>query len=573
MKKWIWRIGGVAGVMFPIAASLLYAQQPASVPGFGAASAAPDVVLTNGKIITVDDRFSIAQAVAVKGDRIVAVGTSQAINQLAGPGTRRIDLRGRAVVPGLIDSHAHYMEEGALWQLELRLDGIETRKEALERIRAKAKSVPAGEWVFTLGGWSIDQFTDDKKPFLRDELDKVAPNNPVLLQFTRSHTYLNSAALQALGLDERTTNPKAPWVARDASGRPTGVIEVAGANQVRSKIPEATGTVLEAGNLAMIRDLNRAGLTASGGTCPNEYMDMYRRWAREGTLNKRFFCLAAVGAGNSAATVDKALPQIAQLKLFQGDNWVDQFAYGEGFYGPASDNMVAVKGTQRPEDFVQWGRIAREVAKAGMPANIHTTLEATADGFLDQIEEINKEYPVRNLRWALIHGEQLNASHLERMKRLGVYASIQPRATIMGGIFNRVHGDRSYDMPALKMIQDSGIMWGLGTDTFEVNQYRPFTTLWFAVTGKMVGGTVVNRQPISREDALIAHTRKNAFFVFQEDNLGSIQPGKLADLVVMDRDYLTVPADQIKNIQSVLTMVGGKIAYDAEAKTSTLTAR
>ena len=548
--------GGAAGVVLGAAwAVSLFAQQ-----------APPDIVLTNGKIITVDDRFTIAQAIAVKGDRIVAVGTNQDINRLADSTTRRIDLRGRAVIPGLIDNHAHYMEEGALWQLELRLDGVETRKAALDMVRSRASSLPAGEWVFTLGGWSIDQFTDNKRPFARDELDAVAPRNPVLLQFTRAETYLNSAALRALGLDGNTPDPGAPWVKRDPSGKPTGVIDGAGADPVRRLIPEAKGPVLEAGNFSMIRDLNRAGLTASGGTCPDEYMDMYRRWAREGRLNKRFYCLVAIGAGNNAAAVDKALPQIAQLKLFQGDNWVDQFAYGEGFFGPASDNMVAVRGTQRPEDFVQWGRIAREVAKAGMPANIHTTLEATADGFLTQIEAIDKEFPVRNLRWALIHGEQLTASHLERMKRLGIYASIQPRATIMGAIFNRVHGDRSRDMPPLRMIQDSGVMWGLGTDTFEVNQYRPFTTLWFAVTGKMVGGTVVNRQPISREDALIAHTRKNAFFVFQENNLGSLQPGKLADLVVMDRDYLTVPADQIKEITSVLTMVGGRIAYDAEAK-------
>jgi predicted amidohydrolase YtcJ len=553
MNKRTCTLVGVAGGM--IAAmwtASIYAQQTV-----------PDIVLTNGKIITVDDRFSIAQAVAIKGDRIVAVGTNQTINQSAGPGTRRIDLRGRSVVPGLIDNHAHYMEEGALWQLELRLDGVETRKAALEMVRAKAATVPAGEWVFSLGGWSTDQFTDDKKPFSREELDRAAPQHPVLLQFTRAETYLNSAALKALGLEDPKPDPKRTWIKRDAAGRPTGVIDAAGADPVREKIPQATGAVLADGNLAMVRDLNRAGLTASGGTCPDEYMDMYRQWARENRLNKRFFCLVSVGAGNSAATVDKALPQIAQFKLFQGDSWVDQFAYGEGFYGPASDSMVAARGTQRPEDFVQWGRIAREVAKAGMPANIHTTLEATADGFLNQIEEINKEFPIRNLRWALIHGEQLTAAHLERMKRLGMYASIQPRATIMGGIYNRVHGERSYDMPALKMIQDSGIMWGLGTDTFEVNQYRPFTTLWFAVTGKMVGGTVVNRQPISREDALIAHTRKNAFFIFQEDNLGSIQPGKFADLVVLDRDYLTVPADQIKDITSVMTIVGGRIAYEA----------
>jgi predicted amidohydrolase YtcJ len=139
----------------------------------------------------------------------------------------------------------------------------------------------------------------------------------------------------------------------------------------------------------------------------------------------------------------------------------------------------------------------------------------------------------------------------------------------MGGIYHREHGDLAYSMPDLQLIQKSGIMWGLGTDTFEVNQYRPFTTLWFAVTGKAVGGQVVNRRSIGREDALIAHTRKNAFFIFQENNLGSIQPGKLADLVVMDRDYLTVPPDQIKDITSVLTLVGGRIVYEAGIEPST----
>ena len=146
-----------------------------------------------------------------------------------------------------------------------------------------------------------------------------------------------------------------------------------------------------------------------------------------------------------------------------------------------------------------------------------------------------------------------------------MYAAVHTRPSIMGGIFHDIHGDRAYDMPPLRIIQNSGIVWGLGTDTTVVNQYRPLTTLWFAVTGKMVGGTVVNRQTISREDALIAHTRKNAYFIFQEENLGSIQPGKLADLVVLDHDYLTVPADQIKDIKPVMTMVGGRIVYDAGA--------
>src|SRR5688572_17965980 len=227
--------------------------------------------------------------------------------------------------------------------------------------------------------------------------------------------------------------------------------------------------------------------------------------------------------------------------------------------------MVAPKGTQPQEAFEQWGRIAREVARAGLPLHSHTTLEHTFNGFLDQIEKINREFPVRNLRWVLIHDEQVNATHLERMKNLGITAGIQPRATIMGGIYHRAHGDRAYSMPDFRLIQNSGIVWGLGTDAFEVNQYRPFVTLSFAVTGKMVGGTVVNRTPVSREDALIAHTRGSAYQIRQENNLGSIQAGKLADMVVMDRDYLTIPVDQIKDIKSAMTIVGGRIVYDAAA--------
>jgi hypothetical protein len=143
-----------------------------------------------------------------------------------------------------------------------------------------------------------------------------------------------------------------------------------------------------------------------------------------------------------------------------------------------------------------------------------------------------------------------------------MYAAVHPWAVINGGINHRVFEDSAYDMPPLATIQNSGITWGLGSDGSRANQILPFTTLWFAVTGKMVGGTKVLRQTISREDALIAHTRKNAYLLFQENNLGSIQPGKLADLLVLDRDYLTIPADQIKDIQPVMTVVGGKIVFE-----------
>src|ERR1700681_663763 len=193
---------------------LLRAQQPTA-----------DLILTNGKIITVDDTFSIAQAVAVHGDRIVAVGTNQEISRLAGPNTHRIDLRGKAVVPGMIDNHAHFQEEGAYWTLELRFDGIDSRKEALEMIRAKAQAVGPGNWVYNLGGWSPDQFTENKKPFTREELDQYSPNNPVYLRFSRGEVYVNSKAIEMTGLEKMNQ----PWIKRDASGRATGVIAINGA--------------------------------------------------------------------------------------------------------------------------------------------------------------------------------------------------------------------------------------------------------------------------------------------------------------------------------------------------------
>jgi predicted amidohydrolase YtcJ len=518
-----------------------------------------DLVLTNGNIITVDDRFRIAEAVAVTGERIVAVGTNDEISSLAGAATRRIDLEGRTVVPGLIDNHGHIMEEGPIWQIELRLDGVETRARALEMVRERAEVLGPGEWVYTLGGWAHDQFTDDASHFSREELDRFAPENPVLLKFTRSHTFLNSRAIEAIGIEEMD----APWIVRDGNGRATGVIEAEGIAVVDRARPDPPDEIFEVSSLAMVLDMNRAGLTTIGGPCPMDLVPRFREFADEGRLNLRFFCfLPSGGASNTPEQVDRLLPEIAGLKPFQGDNWVDFTAYGETVYRPLHDSMLAPVTNPTEDQLFQWRRIATEVARAGLPLHVHATIENTITGFLDQIEMVDEAYPIRNLRWALAHVDQVTASHIARMKDLGMYLAVHTRPTVMGAIFNRAHGERSLDMPPLETIQNSGIVWGFGSDAFEVNQYRPFTTLWWAVTGKMVGGQSVLRQTISREDALIAHTRQNAYLVFQENNLGSIQSGKLADLLVLDRDYLTIPADEIKDIQPVLTMVGGRIVVD-----------
>ena len=531
--------------------AILPAQQPA-----------PDVILSNGKIITVDERFSIAQAVAIRGDRIVAVGTDAEVAKLASPATRRIDLRGRAVIPGLIDNHMHLTRAGTTWQWEVRWDGVASRAAALEKLRARAKAVAPGEWIYNLGGWAIEQFADDPRPFTREELDKVVPNNPVFLQASYYEAYLNSRALQAMGIDEKTQNDS---VVRDSAGHPTGRITEAGFRALVAKLPQAPPAAVEASTLGMIKDLNRAGLTAFGvAGCDADLIGMYKKWAAEDKLNVRTYCINGVGMGNTAEQIDRALPRIAEMKLFQGDNYVDDIFYGESVYGPLHDPMFIKKSDPKPEQLALWRKIATEIAKDHLPLHVHANLTDTIDGFLDQIEAINKQYPIKNLRWVLAHVNQLNATQLARMRELGMYAAVHPWGVINGGINQRVFGDAAYDMAPLDTIQKSGVVWGFGSDGSRANQILPFTTLYWAVTGKMVGGTKALRQPISREDALIAHTRRNAFLVFQENNLGSIQAGRLADLVVLDRDYLTIPADQIKDITPVMTMVGGRIVYEVK---------
>jgi predicted amidohydrolase YtcJ len=528
---------------------------------------APDLILTNGKIITVDERFTVAQAVAIRGGRFIAVGTTQQISALAGPSTRRVDLHGRAVVPGFIDNHMHLLRAAATWTKEVRFDGIYSRRQALDTLRARIKTTAPGEWVYNIGGWTHHQFTDDPRPFTRDELDALAPDNPVALQESYYQVFLNSRALSLLKIEAGKPDPPGfvpNSVQRDPSGKPTGIIsgDIAGTRVIASQMPRVSANQLEAATATLFKDMNARGLTTFGVPgCDQNMLDILARWRSDDKLALRIFCID----GNAAATpqqTDQVVSQIAKMRLFQGDDWVDHVFFGESVYGPLHDPMFAVHSNPTADQLAQWKRIATAIAAAGLPLHVHAELHNTIDAFLDQIEEINREHPIKGLRWELAHVNQINAEQIERMKKLGMYAAVHPWAVQNGGIMKELFEDGVYDMPPFKTLQDSGIVWGLGSDGTAANLSMPFATLTLAVTGKMAGGMKVNRQTIGREDALIAHTRRNAFLIFQEDNLGSIQTGKLADLVVLDRDYLTVPADQIKDIKPTMTMVGGRIVYE-----------
>jgi predicted amidohydrolase YtcJ len=530
-----------------------------------AAAQSVDQILTNGKIVTVDDHFSIAQALAIRGERIVAVGTDAEIDKLKSAATRVVDLKGRTVIPGLIDNHAHYMRAAEYWNREVRLDGVTEHKKALQLIAAKVRQSKPGEWIMTLGGWSEEQFTDEKRGFTKAELDEIAPANPVVLQLIYFRIYTNTTALKALGVDEKAPDPARGKFEKNAQGLPTGVFNGAGAVAwTLTKLGEVAATQMQANASALMHNLNSVGLTAyqemGGRGFGPQHIAPFAALAKAGQLTMRVFYNYWQDP-SSPADVDRVIANIANVKPFQGDDWFDNTGYGETVYFPLHDNLMVPSSNPSPEGLQLWHRIAQAVANQGLHLNVHAQHSGSIKAFLTEIEAIHKVRPIKGLRWTFSHLDQVDADDIARMKRLDMYGQIHSRPSIQGVLMLKIHGDKAYDMPPLRLIQDSGIPWGLGSDATAVTPVNPFYTLGWAVTGKMIGGTQVLRQTISREQALIAHTRSNSYFLFEESNLGSLIPGKYADLVVLDRDYLTVPADEIKDIKPIMTMVAGKVVY------------
>ena len=533
--------------------------------GAGPASAqAPDTVLVNGKIVTVDDRFTIAQALAIKGERILKVGTTAEVEALRGPQTLVIDLAGRTVIPGLIDNHAHWVR--AAEHDELRFDGVTSRQQALKMLADRVHSVPAGEWIVVLGGWSEEQFTDESRGFSLEELDRIAPNNPVVLQAVYNHSYLNSVALIAAKIDAATPDPQGGRIEKDAGGKPTGLVRGAGGVAfVAARVPLQNQEAWLANTRKLVSYLNSMGVTAwldaGGRGMGAKHYEPYRYLADRGDLTIRLFW-TTIRQPATPAQVDAVIGEIRDLKPFQGNDYFDNVGWGESVFAPVTTQLLRVETNTRAEDLAQMRRLLLALAERGIYVNSHVEMSTAIDAFLNEYESINKERPIKGLHWSFSHLDQVSQAQLERMKKLGMTAQIHSRPLIQGALMHKVHGDKAWDMPPFRRIQDSGIHWGLGSDATAVTTSNPFYTLSFAVTGRMIGGRAVNRQTITREEALIAHTRSNAIFLFQEGNLGSLAPGKYADLLVLDRDYLTVPDTEIKDIRPLVTMVGGQVVHD-----------
>ena len=509
-----------------------------TAPGLLAQQSA-DTIVTRGKILTVDAAFRTVEALAITNGRIVATGTSAEIARYAGKNTRIIDVAGATVIPGLIDNHVHFTRGVETWHEQARFEGVDSRRDALRILAAKAASLKPGDWIMVQGGWTPRQFADAPGGFTLEELDGAAPKNPLFVQEGYTLVYANSLALKAVGL-----NP-ADGARRNAQG----LVSFQPPMALYDAMPRTSAAQREQNLTDFMRELNSTGLT---GVYSLGQSDFLAARAAKGALPIRLWETLNFNASDPASAA-KAAELIARTRPNQFDGQHGIFGLGEVLYGPFFD-LAPRKDPWPAAIMSEYGKLATAAARAGWHVHQHVINNNAVTDLLDTLEQVNRTQPLTGLRWTLGHVYDISPSNIARAKALGLTLGVHGTAMQAGA-----------RMP-LRQIADSGIVFGLGTDATIVSHYSPFVTLGWVVSGLDVGGTKVLDQTLTREEALIAHTRSNAYLFFQEKTLGSLEVGKQADLVVLDRDYMTVPATEIRRIKPTMTMVGGRVVFEGTRK-------
>jgi predicted amidohydrolase YtcJ len=505
------------------------------------------LVLVNGKIVTVDDQFAIRQAVAIEGERITAVGEDAEVLARAGPDATVIDLGGATVIPGLIDNHNHFVR--ATEHAEVRLDGVRTRTEALDLLAQSAAGRSEGQWLLTLGGWHEEQWTGDRRELTLAELDDIAPGRPAFIQAQYDHATVNTAWLDAMDAMDAMNGPASAGTR--ATGRVSG--GMVALNQAAAGSPGGGDGDAEARARATMAYYNSLGLTTvfdpGGVGMSDASYDTIQALAAQGQLTLRVLTTLSAGLDEPAAAF---AGRVRANVPFQGDQWYDRIAVGEIFDAAFHWDHAGSPPYPSAADIAAATGILASATLTGWPVETHSVTTEGLSLVLDGYERAEKERPIRALRWSVTHAEGISPEHIERARRLGVAVQLRSQSVI--------RASRASVAP-LKLLQDSGLTWGLGTDGTRAAQINPFVSLWWAVTGRSLGGARLLDEPLTREQALIAHTRSNAQLMFRENYLGAIKPGLLADLLVLDRDYLTVPDDEIRDIRPTATLVGGQVVH------------
>jgi predicted amidohydrolase YtcJ len=546
-------------IVLLLACAFLWAQAPA-----------PDLIFVNAKIYTVDPAFSVAEAAAITNGRFAAVGTSAQIRKLAGPRTRIIDLGGKTVVPGLSDNHLHSAGGGS----GVDLSRARTLGEVLHLISERVRKTRSGQIVITNADWHEAQLKEQRLPY-RADLDKIAPTTPVVLVRGGHEYVLNSAALDKWGITKQTPQPAGGRISRDSHGELNG--ELLDRAKALVMLPNSEPPGIQY-FIEEHRKLNAAGLTSI--RYPGASVEQYRilqEMKNKGLLTIRVNQLLRPPAMNVSQM--KAMLAASGVKPDEGDEWLRiggvKLAVDGGFeggwmtelYAKPYDENGAYYGvnTMKQDDYTG---IVKELNREGWRVSTHAVGDAAIEEVLTAYEAANAEKSIVGRRWTVEHGFLPHEDHFIRMKNLGLVVSAQDHLYLAGPSLVKMWGPkRAAWVTPVRAYLDHGLMVSAGTDS-PVVPYPPLWVFYHFVTRDTISGGVLGRdQQITRQEALKLETMNNAYTTFEEKIKGSIEPGKLADLVVLQDDIMTVPAKKIESMNVLMTVVGGKIVYQRDGFT------
>jgi predicted amidohydrolase YtcJ len=534
-----------------------------------------DLFLFNGRFSTLDSANASPEAVAIAGGRFLSVGRARDVEATASATTKRIDLKGRRVIPGLIDSHMHIIRSGLSYNLELRWDGVRSLSTALKMLKAQVDRTPAPQWVRVVGGFTEHQFAEKRLPTI-DELNAIAPDTPVFILHLYDRALLNGAALRAVGYNKATPNPPGGEIVRDRNGNPNGLLlaqpNAAILYATLAKGPKLPEEYQKNSSRHFMREVNRLGVTGvidAGGGFQN-YPEDYR------------IIEELHAAGDLTVRIAYNLfTQKPKEELADFRNWTKSVRPGQGddFYRHNGAGEMLVYSAADFEDF----RVARPDLSASMetdlepvvrllaerrwPWRLHATYDETISRALDVFERVNRDTPLDGLHWFFDHCETISDRNIDRIAELGGGIAIQHRMAFQGEYFVERYGRAAAERtPPIRQMLRSGVPVGAGTDATRVASYNPWVSLSWLVTGKTVGGMRLSpaSQTLNREQALRLWTEANTWFSGEGGKKGQIKVGQLADLAVLSDDYFNVADDRISDITSVLTLLGGSPVHASD---------
>lgn len=548
-----------------------------------------DTVLIHGTILTVDAKDSVAQALAIRGGGIIAVGSDAKIMKLAGKTTRIVDLHGRTATPGMIDTHSHYAEAGAEALYFIKLDDATSVPEIVARVQARVAVAKPGEWV-SGRGWDQGKLSERRYVYASD-LDAVSPNNPVVLTHTSGHyVTVNSYALKLAGIDDTTTNPSNGSIDRDAAGHNTGVLKEGAMAPIRALVPPFTQDQIKQGILKEVEDLHREGVTAFKDTGKAAQWSALHALNESGKLDERVCMLWRAGASLASAQTTLAAIQAASptprayqqgrlaacgAKIFMDGSAMagTAWSYEPWFKDGAVDSGNTGYPNMDPEVYRQMVRLFHQ---AGISVGSHAIGDHAIDWVVDTYALVEKERPIPGLRHSIIHANTPTPHALDVMAALekqydAGYPEVQPVFLWWFGQswLPTLGADRLHLILPLKTYSDRGIRWSSGTD-YSVAPLAPRYGLWAAVQREALDGKhpFDSTQGVDIHTALRSYTAAAAPQLFLEKQVGTLEAGKRADIAVWDRNPYSIPSGDLKNMKCEMTFVDGKIVYTSPEQTT-----